>query len=141
MGFGLPLMLLGLAGVAIPVLIHLLNRRRFDVVDWGAMQFLQICQTTRRRLLLEELLESGLFIVAAFEDESEMRRGLSVGNGAAIELGAGETMHVALERDAIGIVNGLRDTRSDARRLRNLRGGAVGLRLRLRGSAQRRKRQ
>jgi hypothetical protein len=56
MGFGLPLMLLGLAGVAIPVIIHLLNRRRFDVVDWGAMQFLQISQTTRRRLLLEELL-------------------------------------------------------------------------------------
>jgi hypothetical protein len=56
MGFGLPLMLFGLAGVAIPVIIHLLNRRRFDVVDWGAMQFLQISQTTRRRLLLEELL-------------------------------------------------------------------------------------
>src|SRR5437016_13507963 len=56
MGFGLPLMLLGLAGVALPVIIHLLNRRRFDVVDWGAMQFLQISETTRRRLLIEELL-------------------------------------------------------------------------------------
>lgn len=56
MGFGLPLMLLGLAGVAIPVIIHLLNRRRFTVVDWAAMQFLQISETTRRRLLLEEIL-------------------------------------------------------------------------------------
>lgn len=56
MSFGLPLMLLGLVGVAIPVIIHLLNRRRFDVVEWGAMQFLQISQTTRRRLLIEELL-------------------------------------------------------------------------------------
>src|SRR5207244_1148828 len=56
MGFGLPLMLLGLAGVAVPVVIHLLNRRRFDVVDWGAMQFLQVSETTRRRMLLEELL-------------------------------------------------------------------------------------
>src|SRR5437870_5208405 len=56
MGFSFPLMLLGLAGVAIPIIIHLLNRRRFDVVDWGAMQFLQISETTRRRLLLEELL-------------------------------------------------------------------------------------
>src|SRR2546430_4168359 len=56
MGFGLPLMLLGLAGVAIPVIIHLLNRRRYDVVDWGAMQFLQISEVTRRRLLIEELL-------------------------------------------------------------------------------------
>lgn len=56
MGFALPLMLAGLAGVAIPVLLHLLNRRRFDVVDWGAMQFLQVSPPTRRRLLLENLL-------------------------------------------------------------------------------------
>src|SRR5437660_7915062 len=51
-----PIMLVGLAGMAIPIVIHLLNRRRYDVVDWGAMQFLQISETTRRRLLLEELL-------------------------------------------------------------------------------------
>src|ERR1700733_14952972 len=49
-------MLWGLAAVAIPPLIHLLNRRRFDVVDWGAMQFLQISEVTRRRLMLEEVL-------------------------------------------------------------------------------------
>jgi hypothetical protein len=58
MSFGLlnALMLLGLAGLAIPPIIHLLHRRRFEVVDWGAMQFLQISETTRRRLLLEEIL-------------------------------------------------------------------------------------
>jgi hypothetical protein len=56
MGFGLPLMLFGLAGVSIPILIHLFNRRRYEKVDWGAMQFLQISETTRRRLLIEELL-------------------------------------------------------------------------------------
>lgn len=55
-GFLVPLMLVGLAAVIIPPLIHLLNRRRFDVVDWGAMQFLQISETTRRRLLIEEIL-------------------------------------------------------------------------------------
>src|SRR3954467_14151831 len=51
-----PWMLIGLAALAVPVLIHLLNRRRYDVVDWGAMQFLQVGETTRRRLLLEEIL-------------------------------------------------------------------------------------
>ncbi len=51
-----PWMLLGLAALAVPVVIHLLNRRRYDVVDWGAMQFLQLSEVTRRRLLLEELL-------------------------------------------------------------------------------------
>src|SRR6516162_3996864 len=50
------LMLAGLAAVAIPPIIHLLNRRRFDVVDWGAMQFLQVSDARRRRLLIEELL-------------------------------------------------------------------------------------
>src|SRR5215467_12386307 len=54
--FLFPMMLLGLAAVAIPILIHLLNRRRYDVVDWGAMQFLQVSETTRRRLLIEEIL-------------------------------------------------------------------------------------
>src|SRR5437588_9007365 len=58
MGFGFLniLMLVGLAAVVIPPLIHLLSKRRYEVVDWGAMQFLQISETTRRRLLLEELL-------------------------------------------------------------------------------------
>src|SRR5437588_12478369 len=55
-GFLNALMLLGLVALAIPPIIHLLNRRRFDVVDWGAMQFLQVSEKTRRRLLLEELL-------------------------------------------------------------------------------------
>jgi hypothetical protein len=50
------MMLAGLGAVAIPPIIHLLNRRRHDVVDWGAMQFLQVSEVTRRRLLIEELL-------------------------------------------------------------------------------------
>ena len=49
-------LLFGLAAVAIPPIIHLLNRKRFDVVRWGAMQFLQVSQRTRRRVFLEEVL-------------------------------------------------------------------------------------
>src|SRR5438874_12993347 len=56
MSFFNVMMLTGLAAVAIPPLIHLLHRRRYDVVDWGAMQFLQVSETTRRRLLIEEIL-------------------------------------------------------------------------------------
>lgn len=51
-----PWLLLGLAGIALPVMAHLLSRRRFDVVEWGAMQFLNPSRKTRRRLKLEELL-------------------------------------------------------------------------------------
>src|SRR6516164_8838744 len=55
-GFLVPAMLIGMALLAIPPIIHLLNRRRYQVVDWGAMQFLQLSEVTRRRLMIEELL-------------------------------------------------------------------------------------
>jgi hypothetical protein len=49
--------LLGLAAVSIPVLIHLFNRKSADRVDWGAMQFLRDSLVSRRRrILLEEML-------------------------------------------------------------------------------------
>ncbi|MEY3175838.1 MAG: hypothetical protein RLZZ436_3752 [Planctomycetota bacterium] len=51
-----PWLLTGLVGIALPVIAHLLSRRRFDVVAWGAMQFLNPSRKTRRRLKLEELL-------------------------------------------------------------------------------------
>jgi hypothetical protein len=51
-----PWMLVGLSAVIVPLVIHLLNRRRYEVVDWGAMQFLQLSEVTRRRLFLEEVL-------------------------------------------------------------------------------------
>src|SRR5690349_2547428 len=63
-------MLAGLAAVLIPPIIHLLNRRRYEVIDWGAMQFLQVSEVTRRRLLIEELLlmllRMGLLAVLVF---------------------------------------------------------------------------
>lgn len=49
-------MLAGLAGLALPILAHLLSKRKFDVVHWGAMQFLELGRRTRRRIRLEELL-------------------------------------------------------------------------------------
>jgi len=51
-----PWMLAGLLGIGLPLIAHLLSRRRFDVVEWGAMQFLNPSRKTRRRLRLEELL-------------------------------------------------------------------------------------
>ena len=40
MSFLQPIFLYGLLAASIPVIIHLLNRRRFRTVKWGAMQFL-----------------------------------------------------------------------------------------------------
>ena len=47
----------GLAAVAVPILIHLLNRRRFRLRDWAAMQFIrQALRRHRRRLQIEQLI-------------------------------------------------------------------------------------
>jgi hypothetical protein len=47
----------GLVAVAIPILIHLLNRRKATLVDWGAMRFLLESLTSRsRRILIEEII-------------------------------------------------------------------------------------
>lgn len=45
----------GLAAVAIPVIIHLLNRRRFKTVTWAAMDFLlRAMKKNRQRLRFEQ---------------------------------------------------------------------------------------
>lgn len=57
MSFLNPILLFGLAGVSIPILVHLLNRRKFDRVVWAAMRFLRASvERNRRRLRIEDLL-------------------------------------------------------------------------------------
>lgn len=52
-----PLLLWGAALVAAPILIHLLSKRKFRVVEWAAMEFLlDANQRNRRRIQLEHLL-------------------------------------------------------------------------------------
>ncbi|MEM9478661.1 MAG: BatA domain-containing protein [Verrucomicrobiota bacterium] len=47
----------GLIAVAVPILIHLLNRRRFRRVDWAPMDFLlKAQQINRRRIKFEDFL-------------------------------------------------------------------------------------
>ncbi len=48
---------LGLAAISLPIIIHLLNKRRFKIVDWAAMEFLfDADKRNRRRLKLENLI-------------------------------------------------------------------------------------
>jgi len=50
-------MLFGLLALAVPILIHLLNRSRARTVDWGAMRFLLASLTSQnRRILVEEII-------------------------------------------------------------------------------------
>jgi hypothetical protein len=58
-------MLAGLAAVAIPIIIHLLNRQKATLVDWGAMRFLLESLTSRsRRILIEEIILMALRCLA-----------------------------------------------------------------------------
>ena len=52
-----PFVLTGVALIALPILIHLINRMRYRVVQFAAMEFLlQSQKRNQRRLLIEQLL-------------------------------------------------------------------------------------
>ena len=48
--------LFGLFALAVPILLHLLQRRRYDTLDWGAMQFLPDSNAAQRKRWLDEIL-------------------------------------------------------------------------------------
>ncbi len=57
MGFLNAGLLLGMLGISVPILIHLLNRFRFRRIDWAAMELLRRAVLTRsRQIRLEDLL-------------------------------------------------------------------------------------
>ncbi|MCH2061749.1 MAG: BatA domain-containing protein [Verrucomicrobiales bacterium] len=48
-------MLFGMAALAIPIIVHLLNRRRFKKLPWAAMRFLQVSlERNQRRMKVED---------------------------------------------------------------------------------------
>ena len=56
-GFLHPLLLWALPVAAVPIIIHLLNRRRFQTVRWAAQSFLLAAlKRNRRRLRMEQWL-------------------------------------------------------------------------------------
>src|SRR3954469_18593411 len=57
MSFLNPIMLFGLAAISVPIIIHLLNRRRFQKVVWAAMRFLKLSvEQNQRRMRIEDLI-------------------------------------------------------------------------------------
>lgn len=55
LGFGAPWMLWGMAAGSIPVIIHLLNKRKYRQTDWAAMRFLLAAlKKNKRRIELEQ---------------------------------------------------------------------------------------
>ncbi len=57
MDFLNPLLLWATAGVAVPIIVHLLNRFRFQQIDWAAMELLRRALVARsRRVRVEDLI-------------------------------------------------------------------------------------
>ena len=47
----------GIAALAIPIIIHLFHKSRFQIVKWGAMHLLEaVIRTNRRRIRIEQLI-------------------------------------------------------------------------------------
>jgi Aerotolerance regulator N-terminal/von Willebrand factor type A domain len=52
-----PFMLFGITAIAVPIIIHLLNKRKYEKVVWAAMRFLKLStEQNQRRLRIEDLL-------------------------------------------------------------------------------------
>ena len=102
-------MLIGLAGAAIPIVIHLLNRRNDPVVDWGAMQFLEFSPRERRRLNIDELLlmlaRMGLLAMVAFALARPFwsPRALDAGASSSSAAPAGDS---GVRRDVVIVLDG-----------------------------------
>jgi hypothetical protein len=52
-----PMLLTGLLLASVPIIIHLLNRRRFRLVDWAPMKYLKLTiKKNRRRMRIEQFI-------------------------------------------------------------------------------------
>ncbi len=57
MSFLNPFLLFGLTAVSVPIIIHLLNRRRFQKVIWAAMRFVRVSvEQNQKRMRIEDLI-------------------------------------------------------------------------------------
>lgn len=116
-GMGLPLAALvtpgllyaGIAGAAVPILIHLLNRRRFRRVRWAAVDFLlQADRENRRRIRVEELILLALRCLAMALVGIVLARWFIRPESLVAALGArGQTERIVLLDDSFSM--GLRD--------------------------------
>jgi hypothetical protein len=100
-----PLLLWGTLLGAIPIIIHLLNRRRFRRVEWAPMRYLKLTiQKNRRRIQIEQLLLLLLRILLPVLLFLFLARPLVNPTGLERWLGsAGRTSHVIVLDDSLSM--------------------------------------
>ena len=88
----------------LPILIHLLNRRKFRVVDWAAMEFLlEADKKNRRRIRLENLLLLVLRCLAVFLIGLLLARPFLPTNVTAGLIDAGQFERIVLLDDSLSM--------------------------------------
>jgi len=95
MNFVNPLLLFGAAALTIPIIIHLFNKSRFQIVKWGAMHLLEaVIRTNQRRIKIEQLIL--LIIRASIPALLALCMALPLWQGAQKLLGDSKTSTVIL---------------------------------------------
>ncbi len=97
--FANPLMLWGLGAASLPILIHLLNKRKFREVPWAAMRFLMSAiQKNQRRVKIEQWLLLAIRTLIIILVVTAMAKPFLEQMGA-VDLFQGQTRHWVLVLD------------------------------------------
>ena len=98
LGFANLPLLYGLAAASVPIVIHLLNRRKFREVSWAAMRFLLAAlRKNRRRIRIEQWLLLAIRTLVILLVVTAMAKPFLEGFGALI---AGQRTHRVIVLDA-----------------------------------------
>ena len=105
MPFLAPILLGGLIFASAPIIIHLLNRRRFKLVEWAPMQYLKLTlRTNRRRLQLEQWILLAIRTLVILLLIFAVARPFLSGNAAASWLSVGgRTSRVIVIDDSLSM--------------------------------------
>jgi hypothetical protein len=84
-----PMLLFGMFLASVPILIHLLNRRRFRIVDWAPMKYLKLTiKKNRRRMRIEQLILLAVRTLAVLALFAALARPVLSATGLGSWLGA-----------------------------------------------------
>src|ERR1700677_3186520 len=98
LGFANAALLYGLAATSVPIILHLLNRRRFREVSWAAMRFLMAAiKKNQRRIRIEQWLLLAIRTLIVLLVVLAMAKPFLESFGMVI---AGRTIHRVLVLDA-----------------------------------------
>jgi len=107
----------GLGAASVPVIIHLLNRRRFKILDWAAMRFLlESVRKNRRRVRLEELILLLLRCLAVFLLAVAVARFLGCAPATVLPVGTpAQKAHVFVLDDSVSMGQKVKNTTAFAK--------------------------